>query len=119
MITQAQMLKLPAYLRNHILDQNREIENLRAEVAWRKDEDRIKVDASNTVVVEGIEHHTPIIPFSEVEFRLEDSEGVWLKPAISARLRRDGKTLEIMGCSGNALAITPQASNVIHVTLRG
>lgn len=118
MFTKDQFDKLPLYVKSEIARLRQENENLRAEVAWRKDEDRIKVAASNTSIVEGIEHHTAIKPFSEVEFCLEDPGNRRVRSSISVRLRRDGRSVEVMGSAGNALVISPQVSNVIHVTLR-
>lgn len=112
-----QLDKLPTYVKNHILMQAQTIKNLQAEVEWRKNEDRIKVEASNTVVVEGIEHETAIKPFSEVEFRFtNDPDHKRRKPSVSVRLDRDGKSVQVMG--SDALIIAPQVSNVIHICLK-
>lgn len=115
MITKDQFDRLPAYLKSEIAALRNQIVVLEEEVRWRKDEDRIKAEASNTVVVEGIDHRTPIKSFSDVEFTLADPSTAHWRPTITCRVTRDGKRLEVMGA--DPLVISPWVANHIYIEL--
>lgn len=114
-MTPEQYDKLPKHVQVEITKLRMQVETLTARNQWLEDENRLKVKESNTVIVNGITDYTAIQPFSQVEFRFPDDERHW-RTSITARLRRDGGGLEIMGT--RAIIISPQASNVAVVTVR-
>lgn len=115
MLDQDKLNKLPQYAKNEILALREQVERLEAEVRWLRDENRVKVEASNTVVSEGIHDNTALPPHSNVEFHLNNPNGKW-KTAITVRVSRDGNYVEVMG--SDSIVIRPESSNFVRVMLR-
>lgn len=109
MLDQDKLNKLPQYAKNEILALREKVEKLEAEVKWLRDENRVKVEASNTIVAEGIDDNTALPPFSNIEFHLPNASSRRWKSAITVRVSRDGTTIDVMGT--DALAIIPKVTN--------
>lgn len=115
MLDQDKFDKLPKYARDEINRLRVEADGLRAKNTWLEDENRVKVEASNTIVSEGIHDNTALPPHSNVEFHLKNPNGKW-KAAITVRVSRDGNYVEVMG--SDSIVIRPESSNFVRIMLR-
>ena len=115
MMDDAKFEKLPVYVKDEIRSLRQEISGLKLRNEWLENENRIKVDASNTIVSEGLHDQTALPNFSNVEFHLKSPTKRW-KSAITVRVSRDGQRVEIMGT--DALVINPKVSNHIDLSLQ-
>lgn len=110
-----QFAKLPKFAQIELSLLREKVGRLEAEVEWLRDENRVKVEASNTVVTEGIHNDTALTPFSSVEFQMDDDSKHW-KNSVTVRVNRDGKSVEVQG--SGPLLIAPHVSNHFTLTLR-
>ena len=115
MLDQAKLDKLPVYGRSEIARLQAEVNRLQARNEWLENENRVKVDASNTILSEGLDSDTALTPHSNIEFHIKSPTKRW-KSCISVRVSRDGERVEIMGT--DSLVIHPKVSNHIDLTLR-
>ena len=115
--TQEQIGKLGKGVQAYIRRLEQENERLHDQNEWLKSENRIAVAGSNVTVVQGLENKTAIADHSEIEFSLSDEEKKRRRSSVSVRLRRDGKSIEVVGYASSPLIISPQSSNVIVVSL--
>lgn len=108
--------RLPKFVQAELSLLREKVSRLEADVAWLRDENRVKVEASNTVVTEGLHNDTALIPFSNVEFRFKDEAKKHWKAAVTVRMSRDEKSIEIHGT--DQLGIAPVVSNHLRIWLR-
>jgi hypothetical protein len=118
MLDQDKFEKLPKYARDEINRLRIQVEGLEAKNAWLEDENRHKVDASNTVLAEGLNDNTALPPFAHIDFYIKDPTAAkrW-KSALTVRLSRDEQSIHVSGTDG--IVVSPQASNVVHISLKG
>ena len=118
MLDQDKLEKLPKYARDEIRRLQIQVDELQAKNAWLEDENRHKVDASNTVLAEGLNDNTALPPFAHIDFYIKDPTAAkrW-KSAITVRMSRDERSIHVSGTDG--ILVSPQASNVVHISLKG
>ena len=117
-MTPEQFQKLPKFAQAELSMLQEKSDRLEAEVAWLRDENRVKVASSNTVVAEGANSNTPLPNFSNIEFFLKQQEGKdprW-RSSITVRLRLDGSGIEINAT--DTISIDPSAGNHVFIKLR-
>jgi len=117
MLDQDKLDKLPKYARDEIARLRDQVATLEVKNNWLEDENRHKVEASNTVLAEGLHDNTALPPFCHIDFFITDgtADRRW-KSAITVRLNRDGQSIHVSGT--DSLLVSPQASNVVNISLR-
>lgn len=115
-ITDEQFAKLPQYAKLEISRLREQNERLKLRNEWLEDENRLKVESSNTIISDGVNSGTAIPDYSEIEFVLDDPDRKNWRSRISVRLSRDRKSINIHG--DDAIVVWPDVSNGIRVFLR-
>jgi hypothetical protein len=117
-MTPEQLAKLPRFAQTEIAKLRQQVERLQIKNDWLEDENRVKVESSNTVVTEGMNDDTALPSFSRVEFHIKEGEGRpkrW-KSSVTVHVNDDGKSVEVRG--SDAIVIMPDGANTFRVVLR-